>query len=250
MPVRGMHFCFQKGHRPTFEKLKDLLNRLSDLKQNTLLVEYDDSFPWGKNSTISHPEVLTRDEVNEFVDLAKQRFIQIIPLVNSFGHAESYLKHDKYAPLREVPERIDEMCPLKTETMNFVKELWEDMFESHPDCQFAHIGGDEVFRKRDFCPECRKYADNDRLAELYTKYYSELAEWVVEKGRTPMVWGDMLIKYAEDLDNFPKNVVICDWSYHSPDQDHWDNVQWLIRPGRKKRPEKDRNCSVHLLKES
>ncbi len=213
LKLRGFHINLGGGFMPTAGHLKRVIENLSDFKLNTLALEYDDRFPWQKHRGICHRNAYTRKELQSLLQVARDNFIEVIPLLDSLGHAGQYLAHKEYAHLKELPDHIEEMCASNPATLQFMQELWAEALEFHTDSRYAHITGDEVFRQGGFCPECRKHAENGALAKLYTKYYAELSRWIIARGKIPIIWGDMLIKYPEDLANFPRDIVINDWRY-------------------------------------
>jgi len=222
MEIRGMHMTLGSGNMPSFEKMKEIILKYADYKLNTFVIEYDNRFPWKKHPALVHESTFTRDQIIELIALAEDNFIELIPLLDSLGHAEHYLIHEQYSYLRELPEHINEMCPCNPKTMIFIKELWEEILDIHKNSRYAHITGDEVFRMGDFCPECKKYARQGKLADLYAQYYRNLSNWIKSKGKIPIIWGDMLIKYPEYINEFPKDIIINDWLYYGVDADYWN----------------------------
>lgn len=213
LKLRGFHITLGNGFMPSAEHIQKVIEQLGNFKLNALVIEYDDRFPWQQHKTVCHRNAYTVTELQSVLQTAKDNFIEVIPLLDSLGHASQYLKHKEYVHLKELPEHNEEMCASNPATLQFVKELWTEVLELHPDARYAHITGDEVFRQGGFCPECQKHADAGTLAKLFTQYYKELSEWIIAKGKIPIIWGDMLIKYPEDLANFPRNIVINDWWY-------------------------------------
>ncbi len=213
LKMRGFHITLGDGFMPTVEHAKEVIENLSNFKLNTLVLEYDDRFPWQKHHAICHRNAYTRAELQSLLQTAVDNFIEVIPLLDSLGHAERYLVHKEYEHLKELPDHISEMCASNPATLQFMQELWSEVLEFHPDARYAHITGDEVFRQGGFCPECQKYADDGTLAKLFTKYYTDLSRWIIAHGKIPIIWGDMLIKYPEDLANFPRDIMINDWWY-------------------------------------
>ncbi len=213
LKMRGFHITLGDGYMPVAEYAKKVIANLSNFKLNTLVLEYDNRFPWRKHHGICHPNAYTRAELQSLLQTARDNFIEVIPLLDSLGHAERYLIHKEYAHLKELPDHISEMCASNPATLQFMQDLWSEVLEFHPDSRYAHITGDEVFRQGGFCPECQKYADKAALAKLFTKYYSDLSRWIIAQGRIPIIWGDMLLKYPEDLAEFPRDIMINDWRY-------------------------------------
>ena len=150
MKFRGVHLNLEK-YMPTFEKIKELIIKFASYKINSFVIEYDDRFPWEKHPAISHPEAYSKEQIKELISIAAKNFIEIIPLLDSLGHAQQYLKHNTYSYLKELPDRIDEMCPSNPKTLKFIKELWSEVLEIHKSSKYVHISGDEVFRMGEFC---------------------------------------------------------------------------------------------------
>lgn len=220
LPTRAMHITLGNGNMPTYEQFKAIIPMLAFYKYNTLILEYDDRFPWCQHPLISHQAAFTKEQLIELIKLAEDHFLEVIPLVDSLGHAKQYLKHQEYSHLKEVPDQIAEMCPSNPATLTFIKELWDEVLELHPHSRYAHISGDEVFRLGAFCPACQPYSDSGTLAKLYLNYFTELSRWIISKGKTPVLWGDMLVKYPHCLDQFPHDIIINDWCYIGQEKTH------------------------------
>ncbi|MFA6101742.1 MAG: family 20 glycosylhydrolase [Victivallaceae bacterium] len=217
LKLRGFHLNLGHAFNPVYSYIKQTIENLGELKINTLVLEYDGRFPWRRHAAVCDNS-LTREELLSLLETARSNYIEVIPLVDSLGHAEQYLRHPQYAHLKEIPESIAEMCPSRSETMRFIQELWEEVLELHPDSRYAHISGDEVFRLGRFCPECVRHAADGTLAVLYLNYYRELSRWIIAHGKIPIIWGDMLIKYPEALESFPRDIVINDWCYNGQER--------------------------------
>lgn len=219
LAVRGVHFDL-KGCMPTFEYLKATVERLAHYKVNTILMEYEDRLAYPGHPALAAPSALTMDQAAELERVARANFVQIVPLLQCLGHAEYILRRPEYAHLRETDDHVQQMCPLKPETLAFFKERADHLMALHPDSAYFHAGGDET-RQLGECPACKA-----RLAEvgpwrLYFDYVKQCCEYIVAKGRRPVIWDDILTRQAPELiGELPQSTVLMYWLYriHGPTQ--------------------------------
>lgn len=221
LPLRGIHLTLGSGHMPRFDKLLELIDLFAAHKLNTLFLEYDDRFPFDRHPQLVHPDALSKDQICQLIACAGKRMINIIPVLDSLGHAEYYLKHSTYRHLAELPDQQAEMCPSNPKTLQFVQELWREILDLHSGCQIAHVTGDEVFRLGGHCPECSRRARQNGEGVLYYDYYRQLCTWILEQGRRPMMWSDMALAHPVGLDSLPREVIFADWNYGGTDAPRW-----------------------------
>jgi hypothetical protein len=62
-------------------------------------------------------------QVNLILKEATSNGLQVVPLVQTFGHMEFVLKHDAFASCREVPDGYMDICPLHSESANLVQTI-------------------------------------------------------------------------------------------------------------------------------
>ncbi|XP_071881752.1 hexosaminidase D isoform X2 [Anas platyrhynchos] len=92
-----------KGAPPRAAYLRQVLPLLRTLGATGLLLEYEDTFPYtGPLEPLRAPHAYSRQELQELLGLAKEQGLEVVPLVQSFGHMEFVLKHKEFAHLREV----------------------------------------------------------------------------------------------------------------------------------------------------
>ncbi|CAH0385394.1 unnamed protein product [Bemisia tabaci] len=154
-----------KGAPPKVKYLKDLFPLFKDLGATGLLLEWEDMFPFtGQLASLAATNAYTVDEVTTILKLASENDLEVIPLVQTFGHVEFALKLEQFARLREV-------------------------MHLHKDARFLHIGCDEVFHMGE-CSRCRQKLRDD----LFLMHVSSVAKYVRSKYPkvTPIIWDDML----------------------------------------------------------
>jgi hexosaminidase len=210
-PIKGFHIDLRIQVMP-MPALRKFAAELAEFGLNTLLIEWEASYPYDKHAVISNEYAYTRQEVESFVSYCARLGIEVIPLQQCFGHIEYILRHERYAHLRESNKDVCQLCPLKgDEAYGVFRELLTDMAGLHPS-KYLHIGGDETYLLG-HCRHCRGKAERDGLSKLYVDYFKEIARSVVKLGRRPVLWADMLLKHPEAAGEMPKETIFVNWNY-------------------------------------
>lgn len=203
--------------RQTFsrpEKLVEYMAEFAKYKINAVLIEYEDKFPFERNSLFRHPRfALSRDQLEALKEAAAEHFIEIIPLQQTFGHLEYVLRHGEYKKLRETEESTGELCPSNPESYRLVAGLLEEVMEAHPDSAYIHLGCDEVYSLCE-CSVCRERYGGSKGA-AFISFVNRLVPFCLEKGKVPIIWHDMLDKCTdEELALLDNRVQVMIWLYN------------------------------------
>src|ERR1700754_2932024 len=95
--------------------LKKFVAHLSSQGINTLLMEWEGSYPYQKDPLIPNRFAYSQQEIRDFVSYCQGLHVQVIPLQQSFGHVEYILRNNKYAALREDQKDFSQVCPSEPE---------------------------------------------------------------------------------------------------------------------------------------
>lgn len=95
--------------------LKAFARQLSEHGVNTLVMEWEATYPYREHAVISNRYAYTREEVVDFVKYCNGLGIDVIPLQQSFGHVEYILRHWRYRELREDQKDYSQVNPTKEE---------------------------------------------------------------------------------------------------------------------------------------
>jgi len=124
--IRGIHLDL-KGLPPTPERLFEVLDLAYESRINCLLVEWEDTYPWKIYPELKNQTAYSTGTIRKFLDKAKNLNIEIIPLVQSFGHMENVLSKKRFKNLREVPDNVSDLCPLKKESHDTILKMIKDI---------------------------------------------------------------------------------------------------------------------------
>ncbi|KAG9350362.1 hypothetical protein JZ751_026717 [Albula glossodonta] len=137
-----------KGAPPRISYMQKLFPLLARMGADGLLVEYEDMFPYEGElnilQAIDHPPY-SREDIKSIQDMAKASGLEVIPLVQTFGHLEFVLKHKAFLELREVGYCLGTLNPHRELSVKLVLEMVRQVVELHPDIRCLHIGADEVY---------------------------------------------------------------------------------------------------------
>lgn len=122
-PHRLIHIDF-KGAPPKVAYLQKLFPLIKRFGGSGLLLEWEDMFPWtGTLSPMAAGNAYSRAEIKEILKLAAANNLEVIPLIQTFGHVEFALKLPDFAHLREVQESPQALCPSYNASNKFIEQM-------------------------------------------------------------------------------------------------------------------------------
>jgi hexosaminidase len=209
--------------------LKKLAYQLHQRGINTLIMEWEGSYPYKEETIISNQYAYKPAEIKDFIKYCNGLHMDVIPLQQTFGHVEYILKHYKYAALREDEKDFSQVCPSELDKCRgLFTKLLTDMARTH-DSPYIHIGGDETFLLG-HCEKCQRKVAQSGLSGLYFDYIKMICDIVVSLGKKPVLWADIAIHYPEYIHLLPKQTVFVDWNY-GWDLDNFGDHTQLLKSG-------------------
>ena len=216
-----------KGGPPKLSYLLDVMNLCRDWGASGLVIEWEDMFPWsGTLSSLSRPGHYTPDMVGTLLDHAVNINIDVVPLIQTFGHMEFVLKHEQFKHLRDVemfPNCLRPICAdgQEQEVRRLLTEMIRQIIDTHPGLKRIHLGCDEVWSLGQ-SPMTREYMEkmNVGVTDVFLDHTATVAKIAKEMlpGVTVMVWDDMMRTASVDqllkvhLDQLVQPVI---WNYGS-----------------------------------
>jgi hexosaminidase len=229
-----------KHHLDHMRVYYEMIDKLASYKINAIIFEFEDKIRYKRQPLIGAPQAISIDEMSALTKYARDRHIEISPLVQGLGHATFILKHELYAHLRELSYNRWAFCPMDEGTYDVLFDMYLDAMEATPGSRYLHIGGDEI-GNIGICPRCKPTADKEGVLHLNLYWLNRVCDFIAANGRIPIFWDDMPLKEAgvfnttrenkmaldeidelwkdgekkltEAISNFPKECIYMRWNY-------------------------------------
>ena len=134
-----MHIDF-KGLPLQPNYVMDCLSVLRSKGATGVILEWEDMFPYsGEFECLRASAAYSADEIGLVVEKAQELGLDVIPLVQTVGHLEFALKHEKFAALREDAKDFGTLCPVLPKAASFVKGMLAQVLALHPHSTRVHI---------------------------------------------------------------------------------------------------------------
>ncbi|KAE8579050.1 hypothetical protein XENTR_v10023886 [Xenopus tropicalis] len=189
-----------KGAAPKLPYLEQLFPLLSKMGANGLLIEYEDMFPFsGELEILRSPYAYSKEDIEKMLHLANINKLEVVPLIQTFGHMEYVLKHENFRSLREVEQYPNSINPHRAETMPLVKKILAQVLDLHPMASFVHIGSDEVFHLGEG-QDSKTWLNNNSgdLGKMFLGHVKEVVNFLHNQypDKYVFMWDDMLRKLS------------------------------------------------------
>ncbi|KAM4632283.1 hexosaminidase D-like [Discoglossus pictus] len=210
-----------KGAAPKVSYYEQIFPLLSKLGANGILIEYEDMFPYsGELEVLKSPYAYSDADIVKILHLASINKLEVVPLVQTFGHMEFVLKHDKYRAMREVERYPSSLNPHSADTLPLLKKILSQVLDSHPASNWVHIGADEVYHLGEG-QDSLNYLKNNKgdLAKMFLSHIKEVVSFLHAQypDKQQIMWDDMLRKLSVghiQASGIAQHVSPVLWVYH------------------------------------
>ncbi|MGB2869573.1 MAG: DUF4838 domain-containing protein [Bacteroidota bacterium] len=184
-----------RHHLDNMEYYYRSIDRLARYKINGVIFEIEDKLQFRRQPTIGSPLAMSIEEMAALTNYAKDRFIEISPLVQSLGHVAYILKHPQYVHLREDPNSAWVFCPTNDSTYQVIFDMCRDAMEATPGSRYLHFGGDETGAIGK-CPRCKAFVEKEGMLGLNLYWFNKVNEFARQNGRIAIFWDDMIFEHS------------------------------------------------------
>lgn len=218
-PYRGFYHDVTRGKVPTVETIKKLIDQMAYYKLNSLQLYVEHTFEFDEYKDLNDATgCLTKEEIKEIDEYCQENFIQFIPSLSTFGHLYELLEQEQYKHLRVLKDfqkvsnfwnsrmRHHTIDPLNAESIEIIKSLI-NQYAPHFKSDIFNICCDETF-------DLKVYDDMGYdSGKLYVEFVKQIIEHVRQKGKKVMMWGDILLKHPETIEEMPEDIYFLNWNY-------------------------------------
>lgn len=220
---RGFYYDVSRGRVLTLESLKWLADTMAFYKLNQLQLYVEHTYLFRGLTEVWRDETpLTAEEILELDQYCYDRGIELVPSLSTFGHLFKLLSTKSFGAFCEMPDLAGEafsfLDRMNHHTVNvsepgaisLIKAMILEYMQLFRSDKF-NICADETFDLGK--GRSKALAEEKGIGSLYMDYILELFGFLIENGRTPMFWGDIIVKYPELYARIPKQVICLNWGY-------------------------------------
>lgn len=212
---RGYMLDISRCRMPKVETIKKLIDLLAELKYNEFQL-YMESFCFKYSAFPQYTadfDCLTPEDIVELDRYCAERYIELVPNQNCFGHMKTWLNEKEFAHLGvgEGEEATATLNILLPETYDFVDKLFGSLLP-YFSSKKVNIGLDEAYGLGKYqLEEACKTRGQDMVFTEWLQKVSDLCE--KKYGKSVMFWSDMIINYPETFRHIPQNAIALNWGY-------------------------------------
>lgn len=214
MPYRGFMMDMTHMQFPTVDEIKNQIDFLAKWKINQYYFYSETNIELDGYPLLAPEARFTKAEIQEIIDYASSKFIDVVPNINLYGHLHDLFKFEHYADLAITPYgREFNSTTLQRDT---IVEDWITQFSIMFKSPFTHVGFDEAWL---IDVEARRLSKS--AESLFLEMLNTTLPKVVDSGKKPMIYTDMLLKYPQMIDSINSEFVAVPWYYTPRDMERY-----------------------------
>ncbi len=224
LPARGVLLDISRDKVPTMETLYGLVDLLASWKINQLQLYTEHTFAYR-----NHPQVwadaspMTAEQILALDAYCRERYIDLVPNQNCFGHMHRWFEHERYRPLAESPGGFTDpwgnkhntpfsLDPTNPASLKLIRELFAELLPNFTST-LVNVNCDETFdlgqgRSRGLC-------DERGAGRVYLDFLLKISRHVENYGLTMQYWGDIVGHYPALLADLPPEAIALEWGYEA-----------------------------------
>ncbi|HPT27294.1 MAG TPA: glycoside hydrolase family 20 zincin-like fold domain-containing protein, partial [Bryobacteraceae bacterium] len=203
LALRFLHWD-TKHHQDRMPTLKRYIDWAVRFKANMIGFELEDKFSYPSNPIIGAPGALTPAELQEIVNYGLERFIQVVPVIQSPAHMSYVLKHPQFAHLRADDNNYQsDLC--NEETYKLIFQMYDDVIAATKGIDYFFVSTDEVYYAG-IGKTCKlPYTPANRSA-AWADFAIRARDHLARHNRRMLAWVEYPL-LDKDMERIPNDVI-------------------------------------------
>ncbi len=211
LAYRGYMMDMSHMGLPTEAEVKKQIDLLTRYKANQYYFYSEASIELERTPMMSGGGRFTQDSVRRIIAYARERHMDVVPMVELFGHMHDLFRLEHHADLALEPHagEFDPLNPRVAAVVTAFAEEHADLFPS----PFVQIGFDEPWA----LDVSAKRPGAGSPEQLYTKMLKTVYDALARKKKRVGAYGDIMMKHPAIVKDLPKDLIIYPWFYNVRD---------------------------------
>jgi len=245
--ARGVMLDISRDKVPQMDTLYNLVDMLAGWKINQVQLYTEHTFAYRRHRDVwVEASPMTGDEILSLDAFCRERYIELVPNQNTFGHMARWLNLPRYRSLAETHGEFSvpwggkmqgpfSLCPLDPGSLQLTRSLFDELLP-HFSSKQLNVGCDETFdlgqgRSKEEC-------ERRGTERVYLDYLLQIHNEVAERGYTMQFWGDIIVQRPELVPALPRDSIALEWGYEAdhPFEEHGEQfarsgIAFYVCPG-------------------
>ncbi|MCJ7622113.1 MAG: family 20 glycosylhydrolase [Anaerolineaceae bacterium] len=221
--VRGVMLDISRDKVYRMETLYELIDRLASWKVNQLQFYTEHTYAYR-----NHPDIwqdaspMTGEQILALDEFCRERFIELVPNQNSFGHMHRFFKHVRYAPLAETYGKFQtpwgsmrgpfSLAPDNPGSFALIQSMYDELLP-HFSSRTFNVGCDETLdlgagQSKEICAQ-------RGAGQVYLDFLLRINADLKRRGFSMQFWGDIIHSYPELVKELPRDMTALLWGYEA-----------------------------------
>ena len=228
-PNRGVMLDISRDKVPTMATLYGLVDMLAEWKVNQFQLYMEHTFAYDRHRAVwKDASPITGEEVMALDAYCRERYIDLVPNQNSFGHMERWLTKPAYRDLAEVPEGVSlphrkmllvrpekfstALNPLDRRSIALIEGLYAELLP-HFSSKDMNVGCDETWELGQ--GRSKRACKTRGTGGVYVDFLLKIHKLCEQHGRNMQFWGDIVMQHPELIGEIPRDVTALEWGYEA-----------------------------------
>ncbi|MCZ2154456.1 MAG: beta-N-acetylhexosaminidase [Bryobacterales bacterium] len=203
LQLRFLHWD-TKHHQDRIETLKRYLDWSARLKINMIGFELEDKFEYPSNPVIGAPGAFTTAELQEIVNYGLERYIQVVPVIQSPAHLGYVLKHPQFADLRADGNNYSSnTCDQRA--LDLIFQMYDDVIKATKGVDYLFVSTDENYYAGND-PRCARPYNPENRSLAWAEFVQKAHAHLKARGRRMLIWAEYPL-LAQHLKTLPSDII-------------------------------------------